>query len=101
MALLGAAAVAGFTALLAATARFPRVRWAFMAAAITLGVTVLATDRFFRSWTIFQVALIPFAFRARRGILPLLLLTSACATSRIWLNISPQWYGFVGIVPLY
>ncbi|MGK2857821.1 MAG: hypothetical protein ACSLFQ_11505 [Thermoanaerobaculia bacterium] len=74
---------------------------------------VLGNDRFFRGWLLIQLALVPFAIgdlrRARQGgdaekgvllLMPLLLVAAAASTSRIWLNLSPVWYGFVFVVPV-
>ncbi len=69
---------------------------------IALGAVavLLANDTFFRAWSLLQLALIPFAIRRPREPLALLLLLSLCGTSRIFLNLTPVWYGFVFILPV-
>ncbi|MBI2213284.1 MAG: hypothetical protein HYU52_06525 [Acidobacteria bacterium] len=83
-------------------------------ALLALVVYILATDLFFRAWTVVQLLLIPLALRdvdrvarsaddpARwaRLTMPLLLWFSACGTSRIYLNLAPVWYGFSLILPV-
>jgi len=56
---------------------------------------------FFRPWAVLQLALIPFAIRRRDAPLAVLLAATLCASSRVILNLTPVWYGFVLIVPLY
>lgn len=72
------------------------VTWIAIAAVTVL----LANDTFFRAWSLLQLALIPFAIRRPREPLAFLLLLSLCGTSRIFLNVTPVWYGFVFIVPV-
>jgi len=95
----GAALVTLFAALLAAWERRPRLRPAIF---IAIGMTsvLLANDTFFRAWTLLQLALMPFAIRRPREPLALLLVISLCASSRIYLNITPAWYGFVFMIPV-
>lgn len=68
--------------------------------ALAVATLLLANDTFFRAWSLLQLALIPFAIRRPREPLALLLLLSLCGTSRIVLNLTPVWYGFVFIVPV-
>jgi hypothetical protein len=95
----GAALVTLFAALLAVWERRPRLRVAIFIA-IALTAFLLANDTFFRAWTLLQLALLPFAIRRPREPLALLLLFSLCASSRIYLNITPAWYGFVFMTPV-
>lgn len=69
---------------------------------ILLGLSgfFLANDMFFRAWVLLQLALLPFAIRKPREPLALLLLFSLCGTSRIFLNLTPVWYGFVFFIPV-
>ncbi|HEY5609599.1 MAG TPA: glycosyltransferase family 39 protein [Thermoanaerobaculia bacterium] len=60
-----------------------------------------ADDRFFAAWAIAQVALVPFALREPRSPLFFLLLFSMGATLRIYFNLSPNWYGFTLMLPLF
>lgn len=78
-------------------------------------VFVLASDLFFRAFTLVQLLAIPFAIGAvlrvarggddpgrwRRLAFPLLLWFSLCGTSRIYLNLAPVWYGFFLILPVW
>lgn len=78
-------------------------------------IFVLASDLFFRAWTLVQLLAIPFAIRAvrrvaregedparwRRLAFPLLLWFSLCGSSRIYLNLAPVWYGFFLILPVW
>ncbi|MFL6244641.1 MAG: hypothetical protein ACJ74H_01350 [Thermoanaerobaculia bacterium] len=68
--------------------------------ALAFATVLLANDTFFRAWALLQLALIPFAIRRPREPLALLLLLSLCATSRVFLNLTPAWYGFVFILPV-
>jgi hypothetical protein len=68
--------------------------------ALVAVAVLLANDTFFRAWSLLQLALIPFAIRRPREPLALLLLLSLCGTSRIFLNLTPVWYGFVFILPV-
>ena len=54
---------------------------------------------FFVAWSVLQIALIPIALK--RKPLAILLAASLCASSRVFLHLTPVWYGFVFIVPLY
>ena len=78
--------------------RMKRTVWTWIALAVA--TVLLANDTFFRAWSLLQLALIPFAIRRPREPLALLLLLSLCATSRIFLNLTPVWYGFVFILPV-
>ncbi len=71
----------------------------------------LGTDLFFRSWTILQLVLLPLAIRdlarlrsdpkrLQLVVMPLLLWFSICASSRIFFNIVPAWYGFFLTLPV-
>jgi hypothetical protein len=69
---------------------------------ISLLTIALAGNRLFRGWSLIQLVLIPFAFGAeRRRPLPLLLSVSILASLRIALNLSPEWYGFVLVLPTH
>jgi len=84
----------------AALALFERARLKWL---LLIAITMLAfslTD-FFRAWTVLQLALIPLAIRHRDEPLIVLLTFSLASTSRVFLHITPEWYGFVFIVPLY
>jgi hypothetical protein len=88
---------------------------AFHLCLLAVVVLVLATDLFFRAWTLLQLALLPLAVRDvmrvaresgdshrwQRLTFPLLLWFSLCGTSRIYLNLAPVWYGFFLILPVW
>ncbi len=81
-------------------------RWSSkaMTIVISIGIAIVAirsANDFFRGWAILQLVLIPFALRKPREPLLLLLAMSLCASSRVFLRITPQWYGFVFLVPTY
>jgi hypothetical protein len=90
----GAVLIVAFVLLL----RIKRNALTWIALAIT--TMLLANDTFFRAWSLLQLGLIPFAIRRPREPLALLLLLSLCGTSRIFLNLTPAWYGFVFILPV-
>lgn len=99
----GALILVAIVALLAAAERTPQRSkrvLCFVIAAVAASL-LLFDDRFFRAWTVLQVALIPFALRRPREPLLILLAASLCTTSRVFFNIVPVWYGFVFVVPLY
>ncbi len=56
---------------------------------------------FFRGWLIAQLLLVPFVIRRAREPVVLLLAMSLCASSRLVLHMTPEWYGFVFLVPVY
>jgi hypothetical protein len=72
-----------------------------MLVAILLCSLAVAQPWLFRAFTILQVALIPVALRRPREPLALLLAFSLAATSRIFFKVSPLWYGFVFVIPVY
>ncbi len=99
----GALVIVAIVVLLAAADRLPQgstrvLCFVFAAVAAAL---LLFDDRFFRAWTVLQIALVPFAVRRPREPLLILLTASLCTTSRVFFNIVPVWYGFVFVVPLY
>lgn len=61
----------------------------------------LAGDAFFRAWGLLQLAALIQGFRERNSTLLTLAAFSIGSTMRIPLNVSPVWYGFVLIVPIY
>jgi hypothetical protein len=57
---------------------------------------------FFSAWSLLQVLLLPVALlEGRNSPLLLLLLFSLSTSIRIFLNLSPFWYGFFLIIPTY
>jgi hypothetical protein len=62
---------------------------------------LLASHAFFRAWGLLQVVALVLAFRQRNPTLLTLSAFSIASTLRIPLSVSPAWYGFALIVPLY
>ena len=111
--LLGAAAGAaltvlfvGFLHLLARSTGSSVPTRVFPIILILLGISTVtlllsSSNLFFRGWTILQLAALVFApVRDRRSPLFLLAVFSIASTLRVALNVTPQWYGFVLIVPV-
>lgn len=84
----------------AALALFERTqrKWLLL---IAIALLAFSLTDFFRSWTLLQLALIPLGLKHRDEPLIVLLTFSLASTSRIFLHLTPEWYGFVFIVPLY
>jgi hypothetical protein len=61
----------------------------------------LASHAFFRAWAILQIVALVQGFRERNGTLLTLSAFSIASTLRIPLSVSPAWYGFALIVPVY
>ena len=80
--------------------RFIRNR---VAAAIVVAVIAIVHPYvFFRGWGLLQWAALLWAVvRDRRDLLGVFAVFSIAATLRVPLNVSPTWYGFVLILPLY
>jgi|GEM_PF-643472 len=72
-----------------------------MLMAIILCSLAVAQPWLFRAFTIIQLLLLPAALRRPREPLALLLAFSLAATSRIFFKVSPLWYGFVFVIPVY
>ena len=95
----GAAAVALAVFLLRACDRTEgRTFYAALGIVLTVAAAFGAA-LFFRSWALLQLALLPFAVRRPRDPLLLLLIASICGSSRVLLNLTPTWYGFLFIIP--
>jgi hypothetical protein len=61
----------------------------------------LGSHAFFRAWAILQLVALVQGFRERNATLLTLSAFSIASTLRIPLSVSPVWYGFVLIVPVY
>lgn len=73
-----------------------------VAIAVVLAISILiAGHGFLRAWGFLQFAALVQGFRDRSSPLLTLSAFSIASTLRIPLNVSPIWYGFVLIVPLY
>jgi hypothetical protein len=69
---------------------------------VTIVISVFLADHaFFRGWGLLQILALIQAFRQRNPTLLTLSAFSIASTLRIPLAVSPVWYGFVLIVPLY
>jgi hypothetical protein len=61
----------------------------------------LTSHAFFRAWGLLQFVALAQGFRERNSTLLTLSAFSIASTLRIPLSVSPAWYGFVLIVPVY
>ena len=61
----------------------------------------LASHAFFRAWAILQLVALVQGFRERNATLLTLSAFSIASTLRIPLSVSPAWYGFALVVPVY
>lgn len=98
---------AGFLHLLARGASIPVPRSLPVIILVLTGISVLSlllntSNLFFRAWAVLQVCTFLLAMSGDRKS-PLLMLStlSFASTLRVPLNVTPQWYGFVLVVPLY
>jgi len=79
-----------------------RLAWELLFVVVAFaGLSAIADHALFRSWALFQFALLPWAWRERERPLLILLLVSILSTWRILLRLSPDWYGFFLAVPAY
>jgi hypothetical protein len=101
LAFVGAVAIAVIVLAIRFSERWSWRGAAIVATIVSAAVAVAAGGVFFRGWAIAQLILLPFAIRRPREPLLLLLVISLCASSRVFLRMSPEWYGFVFLVPVY
>jgi hypothetical protein len=101
--LAGAMLMVAFAGLLALMQRSRRaVVVALLAVALAPVAFIVSGESFFRAWSVLQLALLPVAWRSRaREPFFVLLAASLASTSRVFLNLTPEWYGFVHAVPLF
>jgi hypothetical protein len=94
------AAIFGVIVLILRSAEGAR-RWPLLILAAIVAIPFGASQVFFRAWSIVELVVLVVAIRRPRE--PLLFVTALalCASSRIPLNLAPQWYGFVFCVPVY
>ncbi len=97
-----AAAVAGAIVIAAVVValRFSD-RWLIPAVLVIALAPLILGIAMFRGWAIAQLVLVPFAMRRPREPVLILLALSLCGSSRVFLRLTPEWYGFVFLVPLY
>lgn len=93
--------VAAMTALIALLERVRTQPFAalLIGAALALATWLIGDSAFFHAWSVLQIVLLAFAVRRPREPLFFLLLFALAASSRVYLNLSPAWYGFVFVVP--
>ena len=73
-----------------------------IAVPIVIVVSVLlASHAFFRAWGLLQFIALLQGFRERNSTLLTLSAFSIASTLRVPLSVSPAWYGFVLVVPVY
>ncbi|HKO58800.1 MAG TPA: hypothetical protein VJ276_23235 [Thermoanaerobaculia bacterium] len=98
---LAAFVVAGAAAMIALLERVRQQRVAAIVLGVALAVAaaLMTGSLFFRAWSVLQLALLPFALRRPREPLLFILLLSLTVSARVYLNLSPDWYGFVFTVP--
>jgi hypothetical protein len=97
----GALAIGGIVVAIRVSDRWQWRGAAIVTAIVTTAIAILAGTIFFRGWAIAQLILLPFALRRPREPLLILLTLSLCASSRVFLRMTPEWYGFVFLVPVY
>lgn len=97
----GALAIGGIVVAIRVSDRWQWRGAAIVTAIVTTAIAILAGTIFFRGWAIAQLILLPFALRRPREPLLILLTLSLCASSRVFLRMTPEWYGFVFLVPAY
>lgn len=70
--------------------------------AVSMLIWMLASGYFFRAWSLLQIALVLYLLRKdRRSPLLIMAILSVAATIRIAMNVTPDWYGFALILPVY
>ena len=97
----GALAIGGIVVAIRVSDRWQGRGASIVTAIVMTAIAILAGTIFFRGWAIAQLILLPFALRRPREPLLILLTLSLCASSRVFLRMTPEWYGFVFLVPVY
>lgn len=100
-AILSAALLIAILAAIRTTDRSASPVVMILVGALIAAVALVSGHNFFRGWAIVQLALVPFALKHPREPLLLLLALSLCGSSRVFLRMTPEWYGFVFLVPTY
>jgi hypothetical protein len=105
-----AAALAGVAAIVAVKLAIRRASWPVTLAVVLVCSFLMQEGQLVRAFNVLQwIVLIFCAVRTFSGEgagihtsnLFILALFSAAATLRIWLNVSPGWYGFTLVVPVF
>jgi hypothetical protein len=94
------AAIFGVIVLLLRFANGP-ARRPLLAVAALLAIAFGASQVFFRAWSVLELVALVVALRRPREPLLFIAALAICSSSRIPLNVAPQWYGFVFCVPVY
>jgi hypothetical protein len=97
----GALAIGGIVVAIRISDRWLWRGASIVTAIVITAIAILAGTIFFRGWAIAQLILLPFALRRPREPLLILLTLSLCLSSRVFLRMTPEWYGFVFLVPAY
>lgn len=91
--------VALYAVIVAALRWYERQR--VLAAIVVLAASaVIANFAFFRVWSLLHFVILGYAVVKDRRLLPLAA-ASIAATLRIPINLAPEWYGFVLVLPTY
>lgn len=98
--LLGASAIGAFVLLLRNVNRGGA--WPLLiAVGLAILTWLLASDLFFRAWSLLAAVALVWAWRRKDADLLILSLFGAFSIARIPLNVIPGWYGFVLVLPVY
>ena len=100
-AILSAAILVAIIAAIRTTDRFHSRGVMILVAMLIAAVALVSGNNFFRGWAIVQIALVPFALKHPREPMLFLLALSLCGSSRVFLRMTPEWYGFVFLVPTW
>lgn len=101
LAAISACVLAAIILIIRATDRLSSRAMTIASAVVLALIAWYTAPNFFRGWAIVQLVLLPFALRKPREPLLLMLALSLCASSRVFLRMTPAWYGFVFLVPAY
>jgi hypothetical protein len=97
---LGAAAV-GLALIVAVKVVVRYGSWVIALAVVIAGTLLVHDDQLIRAFGILQWVVLLVAAREENRPLFTMALFSSAATLRIWLNVSPGWYGFTLVLPVF
>src|SRR5260221_4232990 len=97
---LGAAA-AGIAMIVAVKLAIRHTSWPLALAVVIAGTLVFPSDQLIRAFGILQWVVLLAAAREENRPLFTLALFSIATTLRIWLSVSPGWYGFSLVLPVF
>lgn len=95
------AALAGVAMIVAVKIAIRRWEWPLALAVVVICTLLLHDDQIIRAFGLLQWVVLLAAAREEDRPLFTLALFSIAATLRIWLNISPGWYGFSLVLPVF